>query len=330
MQTYLISKRIMKIELLNINSELGAGTRGASLGISAMRVADWKRKGDFFKRFSFRSILDENEALYDAIDTPFAKRIESIHRVFERVASSVSETVVNDVFPIVLAGDHSTAAATIAGLRIANPDKRLGVIWVDAHADLHSPYSSPSGNMHGMPLAISIAEDNIENQINLVTGKAKMHWEKLKNIGGICPKINPEDIVFFGVRDTEIPEDYLIEKYGIRNITVEEVRKNGVKQSVAEALHILFDCDMLYISFDVDSMDCDLVSKGTGTPVKNGFTPEEALEIMKGICDSGKLTCLELVEVNPTLDEKENKMAETALDVLDNLVQYIENKMNNN
>lgn len=319
----------MKIELLNINSELGAGTRGASLGIPAMRVADWKRKGNFFKRFSTRIILDENEALYDAIDTPFAKRIESIHRVFERVAYSVSETVANDVFPVVLAGDHSTAAATIAGLRIANPDKRLGVIWVDAHADLHSPYSSPSGNVHGMPLAISIAEDNIENQINLVTGKAKLHWEKLKNLGGICPKISPEDIVFFGVRDTETPEDFLIEKYGIRNITVEEVRKNGIKQSVAEALHILFDCDMIYISFDVDSMDCDLVSHGTGTPVKNGFTPEEALDIMKGICDSGKLACLELVEVNPTLDEKENKMAETALDVLDNLVQYIENKLNN-
>ncbi len=319
----------MKIELVNINSELGAGTRGASLGIPAMRVADWKRKGDFFKRYSSKFILDENEALYEAIDTPFAKRIEFIHRVFERVAYSVSETFAKDVFPVVLAGDHSTAAATIAGLRIANPEKRLGVIWVDAHADLHSPYSSPSGNMHGMPLAISIAEDNIENQINLVTGKAKLHWEKLKNLGGICPKINPEDIVFFGVRDTEVPEDYLIQKYGIRNITVEEVRKNGIKQSVAEALHILYDCDMLYISYDVDSMDCDIVSHGTGTPVKKGFTPEETLDIMKGICDSGKLVCLELVEVNPTLDEKENKMAETALDVLDNLVQYIENKLNN-
>src|SRR5690606_30318921 len=141
--------------------------------------------------------------------------------------------------------------------------------------------------------------------------------------GGISPKIQPEDLVFIAVRDTEEPEDLLMENLGIRNITVEEVRKSGVDHVVDEVLEKLKDCDLVYVSFDVDSMDPKIVSHGTGTPVDSGLTPEEAEGIMTGLIKSDKLCCLEFVEINPCLDEKKNKMAEVAFDLLERLVPVI-------
>jgi arginase len=314
----------MAIQLININSELGAGTRGASLGVQAMKVASWNKGSDYFNRHPVVRIQDENDFLFEAVQTPHAKYAEGILNVFERMVNQFAELAKSDDFPIVLAGDHSTAAATISGLKAARPNERLGVVWVDAHGDLHTPYSSPSGNMHGMPLAMALAEDNVDRKLNDVSSDAAEYWEKLKNIGGISPKIQADDLVFFGVRDTEEPEDYLMDKKGIKNYTVAEVRYRGLQLCVAEALERLKDCDSIYISFDVDSMDCGIVSHGTGTPVYKGFDQEEVTEIMKGIIDSGKVRCFEVVEVNPTLDEKQNKMAEVSFDVLENITEHIE------
>jgi arginase len=196
----------------------------------------------------------------------------------------------------------------------------LGVVWIDAHGDLHSPYTTPSGNMHGMPLAISLADDNLEMKCNDPDALAVEKWNELKNLGGISPKIDPDDLVFFAVRDTEKPEDFLRKKHGIRNFEVSEIRNRGIEACLQDAKDRLKNCDLIYVSFDVDSMDCDLVSKGTGTPVKDGLTPEEALEIMQGFINDERLICLEMLEINPLLDNKGNVMAETAAKILDKLV----------
>jgi len=146
----------------------------------------------------------------------------------------------------------------------------------------------------------------------------------MKNIGGISPKLLHEDLVYFGVRDTEEPEDYNISKNGIKNYKVAEVRHRGMEVCLKETLDRLSKCDVIYISFDVDSMDCDLISKGTGTPVSKGFDQHEVKQIINGIIKSEKVVCIEFVEINPCLDNKGNKMAETAFEVLEDITKMIE------
>ncbi|HSN47927.1 MAG TPA: arginase, partial [Flavobacterium sp.] len=203
------------------------------------------------------------------------------------------------------------------------PAQTLGVIWIDAHADLHSPYTSPSGNIHGMPLAAAIADDNLTCQINQLAPETQQYWEEMKNIGCKGAKIVPENIVYFGVRDTEEAEDKQIEKYKIKNYKVDEIRYRGLKTCVKEALDSLSNCDILYLSFDVDSMDCDLISYGTGTPVPRGFDQYEIIAIMDQVIETNKVICIEFVEINPLLDNKGNKMAETAFEVLEHITATV-------
>lgn len=315
-----------KIQFIFNPSELGAGTFGASLGPSAIQTAARKFKNDFFGKYAIEEIHHKNWLLDQPTRFSFAKRIDGINEISQNISNSVSKTLENDKFPFVITGDHSSGAFTIAGIRKAFPNKRLGVIWIDAHGDLHSPYTTPSGNLHGMPLAISLGEDNKEMQRNHPDEQTQNYWENLKNCAGIFPMINPTDLIFVGVRDTEKEEDYLIEKHAIRNIKVDEVRQNGVDKTLNEIQQLLANCDLLYVSFDVDSMDPDLTSYGTGTPVKNGLTVEEARFLLVGLAKDPRTACIEVVEVNPCLDEKVNKMAEIAFDLIESTAQTIESK----
>ena len=304
-----------KIRLVEVRSEIAAGTRGASMGIDAMKIASIKRHSNFFMRFEPVSIHDENRLLFGEPQYEFAKYAEGVYTMVDRVCNTIADLRSEGLFPIVLAGDHSTAAGTICGIKKAHPDRRLGVIWIDAHADFHSPYTTPSGNMHGMPLAMVTATDNMECEENDVEEETEAIWERIKQIGGNGPKINPKDIVFIGVRDTEQPEDFLIDKFEIRNFSTEEVNHKGVKKVAKEALKVLKDCDQIYISFDVDSLDTT-VSTGTGTPVPNGLKKEQAFELNRQLIKDKRVCCWEIVEVNPTLDT-ENKMAENAFEILE-------------
>jgi arginase len=195
----------------------------------------------------------------------------------------------------------------------------LGVVWLDAHADIHSPFTSPSGNIHGMPLAAALGFDNLKCQINEPGEPTKYHWELMKNIGIQGPKITPNHLVYFGLRDFEESEKKLIDEHKIQFYKVEEVRKRGISLCVKEAIAKLKDCDHIYISFDVDSMDADSVSYGTGTPVPIGFFASEIIEIFDTLMDTKKVCCIEFTEINPLLDNKGNKMAETAFQVLDHI-----------
>lgn len=303
------------IKLVEVRSEIAAGTRGASLGIDALKIASLDKTSDFFTRFDPINVQDANNYLWKGNRHPHAKYIEGVYQVLKNVYSTIESLRLDKKFPIILAGDHATAAGTIMGIKAAHPDKRLGVIWIDAHADLHTPYTTPSGNMHGMPLAMCIQTDNLDCQVNEPMEETVQYWEKIKNIGGNFPKIKAEDIVFISVRDTEEPEDYLMRQYGIKNFTTEEVRTLGVEKVAKAALESLKDCDQVYISFDVDSLDSS-ISVGTGTPVPNGLTVEEALQLNAELIKDKRVCCWEIVEVNPTLDT-ENLMAENAFDILE-------------
>ena len=177
------------IKLIEVPSEIGAGTRGASLGISAVKIAGLDFMSNFFVHFPSEKIESENDLLFEPIQSPYAKRIHGVLNMYERISNAVSETIKNNFFPVVLSGDHSNAGGTIAGIKMAKPKSKLGVIWIDAHADLHTPYTTPSGNMHGMPLATAIAEDNIENKAHEVDEKTVKFWNQLKTVGKVNQKV---------------------------------------------------------------------------------------------------------------------------------------------
>lgn len=309
------------IKIIEVRSEIGAGTRGASLGVDAIKVAALDFMSSFFVNFPTENLETENRLLYEPVASPYAKRIKGVHTMYERVSSSVEKTLKSGLFPLVLAGDHSTAGGTIAGIKMAKPKSKLGVIWIDAHADLHTPYTTPSGNLHGMPLATALNIDNLENQVHAPDAATIEVWDKLKSIGKIKPKIEPEDIVFIALRDYEKEEEHIIKKHGIKVITVQEVRKKGVESVVRSALLHLSNCDDIYVSFDVDSLDSS-ISRGTGTPVSNGLREREAEDLLATFMQNHKICCFEVTEVNPTLD-KENLMAEIAFNILQRSVNIL-------
>ncbi|MFC4874847.1 arginase [Negadavirga shengliensis] len=303
------------IKLVEVRSELAAGTRGASLGVDALKVASLDKKSNFFSRFDPINVPDANNYLWRDNQHPYANYIDGVFEVIHNVYVAVRELRQKRKFPIILAGDHATAAGTIMGIKGAHPEKRLGVIWIDAHADLHSPYTTPSGNMHGMPLAMCLGFDNLDCRINDPLPGTVAYWEKIKAIGGRSPKILPNDLVFIGVRDTEKPENYLIQQFGIKNFSIGELREKGVSSIAQQALEHLKDCDQIYISFDVDSLDTT-ISLGTGTPVPGGLLVDEAIDLNTELIKDKRVCCWEIVEVNPTLDT-ENVMAENAFDILE-------------
>lgn len=309
------------LKIIEVRSEIGAGTRGASLGVDAIKVAALDFMSSLFVNIATERVQDENNLLYEPVESPYAKRIKGIYKMYERVSSSVADTIKSGLFPVVLAGDHSTAGGTIAGIKIAKPKSRLGVVWIDAHADIHSPYTTPSGNMHGMPVAASIAEDNMEHKVHKLDAETVDWWNKLKGIGKIQPKVLPEDFVFIALRDYEKEEEAVLKKHNIKVIPVQEVRKKGVENVVRQTLLHLSNCDDIYVSFDVDSMDSS-ISRGTGTPVSNGLKEREAEDLMASFMQNHKICCFEITEVNPTLD-KENLMAEIAFNILQRSINIL-------
>ncbi|CAA6807694.1 MAG: Arginase (EC, partial [uncultured Thiotrichaceae bacterium] len=203
----------------------------------------------------------------------------------------------------------------------AYPDERLGIIWIDAHSDMHSPYTTGSGNMHGMPLGAALgvdtqARDLINELPNELPAADQQRWNHLKALNGITPQILPEDLVLIGVRFFKPEHTALIEQLGIPLHKVAAIREKGAAHYAELIQQQLAHCDRLYVSFDVDSLDCDEVSYGTGTPEPDGLYMNEALILMKAFMANPKVSCLEIAEVNPVLDNKGNAMAEAAWEIL--------------
>lgn len=311
------------IKLIEVRSELGAGTRGASLGIDALKLASLDYGSYYFGKFKTKEIRDSSHLLYQNPIRAYAKRIRGVIKIFNKLANAVQTEIKEGRFPVVLSGDHSSAGGTIAGVKMAYPDKKVGVIWIDAHADLHSPYTTPSGNIHGMPLASALGLGNFKGGKNPVTGDTIPYWEILKNLGGISPKITPDSLVFIGLRDYEKEEKEFIEKNHVKVVTVPEVRKGKIKDLANKITQeYLGHCDVLYVSFDIDALDAKLVP-GTGTPVKNGLEVNETIKLLKELLKDQRLACFEVTEINPLLD-KENGTAEKVFPIFREAINTIE------
>jgi arginase len=312
--------RLEGISLVEVDCDLGAGKPGAGAGIELLKNAA-KHQQDL--RNISESLIAEiragqtqsaNAATAGKSTTPHARHIRTIAEVMHDAAELVCSTLQQGSFPLVLAGDHSTAASTIAGIRRAHPQSRLGVIWIDAHADIHSPFTTPSGNMHGMPLAIACRHDNLSEAINDPDTITRQLWMDLQDLHGQeSEAISFHDLIYVGVRDTEAAEDVTLATHTIPVISTEQVRRDGAIQAANRCLSHLADVDLIYVSFDVDAMD-STICKGTGTPVPGGLWAHEAVLLLRTLLSDPRVCCWEICEINPYLDEL-NTLAEVSLGI---------------
>jgi arginase len=299
-------------------SELGAGTRGASLGPEAIRAAARAQNSTLFSEYPVYTLPNRNDLLDRPTNFPYAKRIDGVLQIFEGIKTQVKEAIDSGMFPLIIAGDHSSAGGTMAGLKLAYPGKRLGVLCIDAHADLHSPYTTPSGNIHGMPIATALGVDQSDLQKNNLDLTTMQYWNQLKS-----HSLKPADLIYIGVRDVEEEEIHAMKQLNLRNYTVKELRDRGLQTCIDEISEKLQACDIVYVSFDVDSMDPSETSYGTGTPVPMGISFDEAKTILTSMSKLSNLACMELVEVNPCLDNEKNKMAERSFELINSLVKSL-------
>jgi arginase len=316
-----------KIKLIEVSSDLGGRKAGASMGMDAVRIASYRHNDtkDFYTRFEndlYVRITAPNYSYHLPYKHQFAKRIENIEPIYQQICKEVSKAILQNDFTLVISGDHSTAGGTIAGIKHSLPDSRIGVVWIDAHADVHNPYTSDSGNMHGMPVCTAIDDNNLECKFNDIDTETATLWEKLKSVGGRKDKVNMSDIVYVAIRDYERAENSLIKKYNNKIYKVFDIRQLGARETAHKIIKNLEHCDVIYISFDVDSMDPS-VSGGTGTPFENGLFGYEAKELLKTLVTCDKVKCLEIAEINPLLDTK-NMMANVVFSFVKSICRTID------
>jgi arginase len=218
-----------------------------------------------------------------------ARYLSEITRTCQTLADIVEKTVAEGKFPLVLGGDHSIAVGTVSGLshHYRKQDKKIGLIWIDAHADMNTPDTSPSGNVHGMPLACCIG----------------LGPPELSGIDGFAPKIAPENVAIIALRSVDSDERTNIQRTGVRAYTMRDVDERGLRAVMQEAIEVVSNGTAgFHLSYDMDSVDPH-EAPGVGTPVKGGLTYREAHLAMEVICDCDCMIGLEVVEVNPVIDE---------------------------
>ncbi|MCY4560871.1 MAG: arginase [Flavobacteriaceae bacterium] len=298
-------------------SDIGGDTRGSDMGIDALEVAAINAGNDFFNRHLHLDVKTHNETVYDKVFHSSAKRVRYVYQQCQRVKQAVISVLDKNEFPLILSGDHSSAIGSIAALRSFYPGDKLGVVWIDAHADLHSPLSSPSGNIHGMSVAACLGLDNLDYKRNKVGEDTMVDWNHLMNLGDFVPMIMPDDLVYFGTRSTESEELSIIGDLGIDCYRVHELRHRTFEKCLGEVEKKFSEVDRIYLSLDVDAMDCDLISDGTGTPVSKGFDIREVIEIISCMVRTKKLVAMEICEINPLLDTAGNSMAEATFQIIE-------------
>lgn len=293
-----------RIEILGVPMDLGSDLRGVDMGPSAIRIAGLNAQ---LSGLGY-SVRDRgNMEVPHAVDAGKpggpAKYLGPVTQACKQVMHAVESIAGTGAKPLVLGGDHSVALGTLAGLartfRKGAPKRPWGVLWVDAHGDCNTPASSPSGNIHGMPLAAALGRGP----------------RALTHIAGFAPLIAPEHTVLFGVRNLDPGERRNLKQLGVRTITMREIDEHGVYAMMQVALRqVAGGTDGFHLSFDIDCLD-PRFAPGVGTPVQGGFTVREAHLIMELVADTKKLLACELVEVNPVLDER-NATAKLAVDLL--------------
>ncbi|HEX9614180.1 MAG TPA: arginase [Bacteroidota bacterium] len=291
----------MNIHILGVPMDLGAGRRGVDMGPSAIRIAGVSEKLTALGH----TVIEEGDIPVKApelqkIRNDKLKYLPEIVRACTLLSARTEKILAAGGFPLILGGDHSIAIGTIGGIASfwRRQKKHLGILWIDAHGDLNTVDTTPSGNIHGMPLASAIGLGAIE----------------LTSVGGDFKKVDPHDVVLMGTRDLDNGERKFIKQLGINIFTMEEIDKHGISVVMARALRKLETVDHLHVSFDLDGVDPQ-VAPGVGTPVKGGLNYREAHLIMETLNESGKINSLEIVEVNPILDNR-NQSAEFAVELI--------------
>ncbi|QIM62389.1 hypothetical protein A1D29_03240 [Pasteurellaceae bacterium Orientalotternb1] len=279
------------MQLIQILSDVGAGKRGSHEGVKWLS----QRSDAVFER----NVIFENNLPSD-FTTPPAKYIDNLTAFFHQFLPLLSQCFQSSSFPVILSGDHANAIGTISALCHAFSDKRIGVIWIDAHTDLHTPYTTPSGNLHGMSLAALTRQDNKPFSKHSLSDKIGQYWQQLKQLAPQSKGILPNDLCFLGVRDCEPEEVALLNQFHIPYFSVEKIREMGIEQVLTQVKQQFDDVDLVYLSFDVDALDADLLS-ATGTPVKGGFTEQEVNWLLRELLHLPSLAVFELTEFNPTL-----------------------------
>ena len=288
----------LAVRMIGFPMDLGAGRRGVDMGPSALRIAG---VGDKLKALGYTvhdsGDIDIRAAEVQEITNRQLRYLPEITHACAILATAMEEALDNGEFPLILGGDHSMAIGTIAGIaaHCRKTKKRLGVIWIDAHADINIPESSPSGNIHGMPVAVSLG----------------LGAPELTSVGGNFTKLEPNQLIYIGLRSVDEGERALIKKLKIESHTMSDLDKYGAHKLITESLSSLTArVDHLHVSFDLDSVD-PMVASGVGTPVPGGLTYREAHLIMEAIADTGCMASMEVAEVNPILDVR-NQSAEVA------------------
>lgn len=294
---------VERFKLITVESDFGAGKKGAALGPQALLKELQEHHFNAIDVFNYLRLVPHE--LPPSIDTPHGKNIENITSFQLKVCENISDTLRLKKIPFILSGDHSSANALISGVKDAHANSRIGVIWIDAHADLHSPYTTPSGNIHGMPIAALMGQDHREMGKNHPKELTKTLWETLKKLGRrrISPKIQGKDIVFIALRSTEAEEEMIIAKENIKTFRPDVIHDLGIEEVAKQTLAHLRNCEYIYVSFDVDSLDSG-ISIGTGTPVENGLSIEQAAYLLTHFSKLSNLIGLEITEINPMLDEQ--------------------------
>lgn len=295
------------IAIIGAPLDLGAGRRGVDMGPSAVRVAGL---GSRLTALGY-DVSDlgnvpvaQAESVGDAGPNE-AKYLPQIAATCERLGELTGQALADGKTPLVLGGDHSIAIGTVAGVSrfFRESNRTIGMLWLDAHADMNTPESSPSGNVHGMPLACCLG----------------VGPDELTRMFGFSPKVNPANVALVGIRDVDQLEAQTVRATGVRVFTMREIDERGMPAVIDEAIGVATRGTAqgtagFHLSFDMDFVDPQY-APGVGTPVRGGATYREAHLAMEVICDSGKMVSMEVVEVNPVIDEV-NRTADLAVELI--------------
>lgn len=301
---------LSKSDIVLVKHDLGASVEGASQGPDAIYTS----LVDTLFANKYVHIVEETKSFGSAGGFEHAKNIQEITQSIDTLAEKVKAGLQRNDHCLVLSGDHSTAAGTISGVKKAYPDQRIGVVWFDAHADIHSPYTTPSGNMHGMPLSAVTDQDNTLAAVRDLDEQTIQAWDTFKNTVGFLPAVLPRDIAFVGIRDLEEPETKLLSRQESLNIYAKDFATQSVASWFERISKHLADCDRWVVNFDLDCLDASEVP-GTGTPVEQGPATTPITALTQKLVQHPKCCCFELSEYNPQLD-KASKTLNLAKDFL--------------
>jgi arginase len=290
------------INLIGFPMDLGADRRGVDMGPSAIRIAGLQEK---LEKLGYK-VIDSGDISIQIMErqkvtNPKLKYLTEILKTSKKLASKVERVLEKGQFPLCIGGDHSMALGSIAGVSsyCRNHNLELGVIWIDAHADMNTDSTTPSGNIHGMPMSASLGLGN----------------EKLVDFYGFSPKLKPENCALIGIRSIDPLERLNIKELDLPVYTMTDVDKLGIHRIMSKVLKRFSEkVDHIHVSFDLDGVDPS-VAPGVGTPVPGGLSYREAHLIMESLADCGCMSSLEITEVNPILDDK-NKSAIFAADIV--------------